>query len=55
MRAFGQPRRSLTRLEGHATIDGVGFFDFVHAQRGVAPNGIECIPRSASPALRPCL
>jgi hypothetical protein len=44
VRVFGEPRRSFTRLQGHATIDGVGFFDIVHAQRGVAPNGIELHP-----------
>jgi hypothetical protein len=26
------------------TVLGVGFFDFVHGQRGVAPNGIEIHP-----------
>jgi hypothetical protein len=25
-------------------ITGVGFFDFIHGQRGVAPNGIELHP-----------
>lgn len=25
-------------------ITGVGFFDYVHGQRGVAPNGIELHP-----------
>jgi hypothetical protein len=29
-----------TPLRGTATIDGVGFFDFNHGQRGVAPNVI---------------
>lgn len=28
----------------HATLSGVGFFDFLHGQRGVAPNGIELHP-----------
>jgi hypothetical protein len=31
-------------LQGRATIDGVGFFDFLHHQGGVAPNGIELHP-----------
>lgn len=31
-------------LTGTATITGVGFFDSVHGQRGVAPNGIELHP-----------
>jgi hypothetical protein len=44
VRACGVPTRSFTRLTGFATIDGVGFFDFLHAQRGVAPNGIELHP-----------
>ena len=44
VRACGVPVRSFTRLHGTATIDGVGFFDFLHAQRGVAPNGIELHP-----------
>ena len=44
VRACGAPTRSFTRIGGMATIDGVGFFDFVHAQRGVAPNGIELHP-----------
>jgi len=25
-------------------ITGVGFFDYIHGQRGVAPNGIELHP-----------
>jgi hypothetical protein len=25
-------------------VTGVGFFDFLHGQRGVAPNGIELHP-----------
>jgi hypothetical protein len=33
-----------TRLQGAATITGVGFFDEVHGQAGVAPNGIELHP-----------
>ena len=44
VRACGAPVRSFTRLAGVATIDGVGFFDFLHGQRGVAPNGIELHP-----------
>ncbi|MEX1046983.1 MAG: hypothetical protein WD757_00825 [Actinomycetota bacterium] len=35
---------SFEPLEGKATITGVGFFDSVHGQRGVAPNGIELHP-----------
>lgn len=29
---------------GKATIRGIGFFDFLHGQTGVAPNGIELYP-----------
>lgn len=35
---------SFTKLTGTATITGVGFFDFEHGQRGVAPNAIELHP-----------
>jgi hypothetical protein len=35
---------SFHKLNGHATITGVGFFDFKHGQRGVAPNAIELHP-----------
>jgi hypothetical protein len=31
-------------LSGRATITGVGFFDVLHGQSGVAPNGIELHP-----------
>lgn len=31
-------------LTGTATISGVGFFDIIHGQTGVAPNGIELHP-----------
>jgi hypothetical protein len=45
IRACGQPNESsFTRLTGSATITGVGFFDFLHGQRGVAPNGFELHP-----------
>jgi hypothetical protein len=47
--AFGDACRvpgssHFTKLEGRATILGVGFFDFLHGQTGVAPNGIELHP-----------
>ena len=35
---------SFTKLKGQATLRGVSFFDFLHGQRGVAPNGIELRP-----------
>jgi hypothetical protein len=45
VRACGRPGQSrFTRLRGRATIVGVGFFDRVHGQTGVAPNGIELHP-----------
>jgi hypothetical protein len=45
VRSCGHPSSSsFTRLRGTATITGVGFFDYVHGQTGVAPNGIELHP-----------
>lgn len=42
---FGQPSASrFTRLTGSIRITGVGFFDDLHGQTGVAPNGIELHP-----------
>lgn len=31
-------------LRGNVTVSGVAFFDVIHGQRGVAPNGIELHP-----------
>jgi hypothetical protein len=42
--ACGSPSTSFKRLDGTATISGVGFFDQIHGQTGVAPNGIELHP-----------
>jgi hypothetical protein len=43
--AFGQPGAAGFRpLQGYAALSGVGFFDLLHGQRGVAPNGIELHP-----------
>ena len=39
-----QSRSGFTNLAGTATVTGVGFFDYKHGQRGVAPNGIELHP-----------
>ncbi|HVA67486.1 MAG TPA: hypothetical protein VNK24_11275 [Elusimicrobiota bacterium] len=39
--AYPQP---MLRLNVRATIWGAGFFDFVHDQDGVAPNGVELHP-----------
>jgi hypothetical protein len=33
-----------TTLHGNVTITGVGFWDILHGQTGVAPNGIELHP-----------
>jgi hypothetical protein len=41
----GAPMRShFSNLAGEATITGVGYFDTLHGQTGVAPNGIELHP-----------
>jgi hypothetical protein len=43
--ACGTPSgSSFMKLKGTATIRGIGFFDFLHGQTGVAPNGIELHP-----------
>jgi hypothetical protein len=39
-----RPSSSFQSVNAEATITGVGFFDFLHGQRGVAPNGIELHP-----------
>jgi hypothetical protein len=44
IRVCGTPSSSFTALTGRATITGVGFFDYLHGQTGVAPNGIELHP-----------
>lgn len=45
LRACGSVGSSrFTDLSGKATIRGVAFFDVIHGQRGVAPNGIEIHP-----------
>ena len=43
---FAEARRELRAMPRDAIIelDGVGFFDFLHGQRGVAPNGFELHP-----------
>jgi hypothetical protein len=38
------PSSAFVRLRGRATITGVGFWDEIHGQTGVAPNGIELHP-----------
>lgn len=42
--AGGDARTAFVRLRGSATVTGVGFFDPIHGQTGVAPNGIELHP-----------
>jgi hypothetical protein len=42
--ACGAPTGSFRKLSGSATISGVGFFDQIHGQTGVAPNGVELHP-----------
>jgi hypothetical protein len=47
LRACGDPGASDFAGYGsrsRATVTGVGFFDFFHGQRGVAPNAIELHP-----------
>jgi hypothetical protein len=44
LKAAGQPSSSYQPVTGTATIEGIGFFDKLHGQRGVAPNGIELHP-----------
>ena len=38
------PSSDFADLKGTATVTGVGFFDVIHGQTGVAPNGIELHP-----------
>lgn len=40
----GTPSSMFSQLRGRATVTGVGFFDLLHGQTGVAPNGIELHP-----------
>lgn len=42
---FGEPSSShFASISGTVVLTGVGFFDFLHGQTGVAPNGIELHP-----------
>jgi hypothetical protein len=43
---LGTPTARFKRFPQHpvAIVTGVGFFDFIHGQTGVAPNGIELHP-----------
>jgi len=40
----GEPGSKPVPLAGTATLTGIGFFDVIHGQTGVAPNGIELHP-----------
>jgi hypothetical protein len=40
----GPWRIDVHEAAARATIRGIGFFDFLHGQTGVAPNGIELHP-----------
>jgi hypothetical protein len=42
--ACGSIRTSFVDLKGRVRVTGVGFWDEVHGQTGVAPNGIELHP-----------
>jgi hypothetical protein len=45
LRACGSISSSdFTQLRGHVVIKAVGFWDEIHGQTGVAPNGIELHP-----------
>jgi hypothetical protein len=45
LKACGKPGKlRFVTLSGPAQLDGVGFFDDLHGQNGVAPNGIELHP-----------
>jgi hypothetical protein len=39
-----QPGPSIQQVNVPVTVTGVGFFDFLHGQYGVTPNGIELHP-----------
>ena len=41
---FGPPSPRFQPVSRRVVITGVGFFDFIHGQRGVAPNGVELHP-----------
>jgi hypothetical protein len=51
----GPATTSFKALSGTGTITGVGFFDEIHGQTGVAPNGIELHPVLAFSRIRRAL
>ena len=44
VRLCGQPKDRFRACSARVNVVGVGFFDVLHGQRGVAPNGIELHP-----------
>jgi hypothetical protein len=55
LRSCGPTSSSRFRiLRGSATITGVAFFDVIHGQHGVAPNGIELHPVLSFALTSPC-
>jgi hypothetical protein len=48
-----QAARAALRLCSKARVTGIAFFDFKHAQTGVAPNAIELHPVLAFRCLTP--
>jgi hypothetical protein len=44
VRKYGVPPSRFQTLTGRAQVTGVRFFDVLHGQRGVAPNGVELHP-----------
>ncbi len=56
VRCFGEPTTYFRRLSGHpiAVLTGVGYFDPLHGQTGVAPNGIELHPLLSLTVLSGC-
>jgi hypothetical protein len=42
--ACGEATSSFQTLHGSASVTGVGFFDLLHGQTGISPNGIELHP-----------
>ncbi|HET9399988.1 MAG TPA: hypothetical protein VFO34_03470 [Candidatus Acidoferrales bacterium] len=41
---FGEPHEEFRRMSATVDVTGVGFFDYLHRQTGVAVNGIELHP-----------
>lgn len=41
---FGEPHEQFRRMSASVDVTGVGFFDYLHRQTGVAVNGIELHP-----------